>query len=124
MNKFNGDRAVSLRLRAIEKIAPAHRRAAPVNKVFTRIRSQIRKPRYDVRSSLKELRRTAADERMKSEVSRIIPGDWGKAGPGWLAGPLSSRIARSGSGGRIHQFLWRRSRAASNAKKELGGKMR
>jgi hypothetical protein len=64
------------------------------------------------------------DERKLLNVSRIIPGDWGKAGPGWLARPLSSRIARFGSGGRIHQFLWQRSRAVSNAKQELGGEER
>jgi len=33
------------------------------------------------------------------------------AGPGWLAQPLLKRIARFADGGRIHQFLWRRSRA-------------
>jgi hypothetical protein len=32
---------------------------------------------------------------------------------------ISSRIARFGSGGRIHQFLWRRSRAVSNANGNL-----
>jgi hypothetical protein len=42
---------------------------------------------------------------LKPEVSRIIPGNWGKAESGWLARPLLSRIARFGSGGRIHQFL-------------------
>jgi hypothetical protein len=35
---------------------------------------------------------------LKLNVSEIIPGDWGKVGPGWLAQPLISRIARSGSG--------------------------
>jgi hypothetical protein len=38
-------------------------------------------------------------------VSRIIPGDWGKVESGWLTQLLLSRIARFGSGGRIHQFL-------------------
>ena len=56
---------------------------------------------------------------MKLAVSRIIPGDWGKVESGWLAWPLSSRVARCGSGGRIHQFLWQRSRAVSNAKRNL-----
>jgi len=50
---------------------------------------------------------------LKLDVSRIIPGDWGKVESGWLAQLLSSRIARFGSGGRIHQFLWRCSRAVS-----------
>jgi len=58
------------------------------------------------------------------KVSRIIPGDWGKDESGWLVHPLINRTVRFGSGGRIHQFLWRRSRAVSNAKKELGGKER
>ena len=60
---------------------------------------------YDVHSSLKELRWTEAVNRLMPEVSRIIPGNWGKAESGWLARPLLSRIARFGSGGRIHQFL-------------------
>jgi hypothetical protein len=58
----------------------------------------------------------AAVSRLKPAASKIIPGDWEKAESGWLARPLLSRIARFGSGGRIHQFLWRRSRAVSNAK--------
>jgi len=61
--------------------------------------------RYDVRSSLKELRWTVAVNRLSPKISRIIPGNWGKAESGWLARPLLSRIARFGSGGRIHQFL-------------------
>jgi len=49
------------------------------------------------------LRWKAELERTTLEVSRIIPGDWGKAGSGWLARPLLKCIARCG--GRIHQFL-------------------
>ena len=64
------------------------------------------------------------DEKKLLRVSRIIPGDWGKAESGWLTWPLLRRIEWSGSGGRIHQFLWQRSRAVSNAKKELGGEER
>jgi len=64
-----------------------------------------------------QLRWAAAVNRLPSKVSRIIPGDWGKDEPGWLAHPLINRAVRSGSGGRIHQFLWRRSRAVSNAKR-------
>jgi hypothetical protein len=55
---------------------------------------------------------------LRLNVSRIIPGDWGKVESGWLTQLLLSRIARFGSGGRIHQFLWRRSRAVSNAKRD------
>jgi hypothetical protein len=73
---------------------------------------------------LKELRWAVADERKLLNVSEIIPGDRGKAESGWLAWPLLNGTARCGSGGRIHQFLWRRSRAVSNAKKELGGEER
>ena len=67
---------------------------------------------------MKELRWAAAVNRLRLNVSRIIPGDWGKVESGWLAQFLLSRIARFGSGGRIHQFLWRRSRAVSNAKRD------
>jgi hypothetical protein len=55
--------------------------------------------------------------KLKLNISRIIPGDWGKVGSGWLAQPLLSQIVRSGSGGRIHQSLWRRSRAVSKREK-------
>ncbi len=68
-------------------------------------------------SSLKELRRTAALNRLPLDVSRIIPGDWGKAESGWLAQPLQRRTARFERGGRIHQFLWRRSRVVSAREK-------
>jgi hypothetical protein len=53
--------------------------------------------------------------RLRPAVPRMIPGNWGKAESGWLARPLRSCIARCGDEGRIHQFLWRRSRAVSNA---------
>src|SRR5581483_7192713 len=52
-----------------------------------------------------------------AQVSGIIPGDWGKVGPGWLAQPLQNEAARQSGGGRIHQFLWRRSRAVSQREK-------
>jgi hypothetical protein len=60
----------------------------------------------------------AAINRERLGVSRIIPGDWGKDGPGWLARPLWKGAARRAEGGRIHQFLWRRSRAVSNANRD------
>jgi hypothetical protein len=47
-----------------------------------------------------------AINRLKLFVSGIIPGNWGKAGSGWLAGLLLNRTERGGRGGRIHQFLW------------------
>jgi hypothetical protein len=54
----------------------------------------------------------------------IIPGDWAKAVPGWLARPLWSEVERLRAGGITHQFLWRRSRAVSDAKQGLGGQER
>jgi hypothetical protein len=72
----------------------------------TRFRCRLREMVYAVLSSLKELSRAAVIARKLSSGSRIIPGDWGKVGPGWLARPLSSRSASCGGGGRIHQFLW------------------
>lgn len=93
-----------------------------MNKLWTRIRCRIRVSRYDVRSSLKERRWTAVIERKSQVVSRMIPGNWGKVEPGWLARPLSNRIARFGSGGRIHQFLWSRSHAVSYAKRNLAAR--
>ena len=96
-----------------------------VNKLWTRNRCQNGVPSYDVRSSLKELKRTAAVNKLSLDVSRIIPGDWGKAEPGWLARPLlrlhrKVRRAEAGftsSSGGV--------RAPSvNAKKELGSEER
>jgi hypothetical protein len=37
---------------------------------------------------LKELRWAAVDARRSLVVSRMIPGNWGKVEPGWLARPL------------------------------------
>jgi hypothetical protein len=48
--------------------------------------------------------------------AKMIPGDWGKVGPGWLAQPLLNR-PKGGGGGRIHGFLRRRSRAAVTRKR-------
>jgi hypothetical protein len=42
--------------------------------------------------------------------------------PDWLAHPLQVRLVRGGGRGRIHRFLWLRSRAVSDAKQELSGK--
>ena len=68
----------------------------------------------------------SGSQQIDTDYSRIIPGDWGKVGSGWLAQPLLNRIVRFGSGGRIHQFLWRRSRAVSKREKgtERPGAMR
>ena len=42
---------------------------------------------------------------------------------GWF-GPSKSASQEAETGGRIHQFLWRRSRAVSDAKQELSGEAR
>jgi hypothetical protein len=72
-----------------------------------------------------KLRWSAAVNKLPLNVSRIIPGDWGKVGPGWLARPLLRRgrkipIAEAGftsSSGGV--------RASSvNAKKGLSGEGR
>jgi hypothetical protein len=55
----------------------------------------------------------------------IIPGDRGKVEPGWLTPPLgTTRVKARVQTGVIHQFLWRRSRAVSDAKQELRGQER
>jgi hypothetical protein len=84
-------------------IAPE--KPSSVNKLCISIHCRKRDFGYDVRSSLKELKRTVAVNRSTSKVSRIIPGNWGKAESGWLARPLLRRTARFDGGGRIHQFL-------------------
>ena len=95
-----------------------------MNKLCIRIRCRNAKICYPVGSSLKE--RVVRNPTKESDRRpRMIPGDWGKIGPGWLAPSLSSagRKARgaeaeftSSSGG---------VRAPSvNAKKELGGQKR
>jgi hypothetical protein len=58
---------------------------------------------------------------MLPKFSRIIPGDWGKVESGWLARLLGRPVARLVGRGKIHQFLWRRSRAVNDAKQELRG---
>jgi hypothetical protein len=67
---------------------------------------------------------SAADASKPRDVSEIIPGNWGKAGSGWLARPFGNPAAKPGGRGRIHQFLWQRSRAVSHAKEELRGEER
>jgi hypothetical protein len=55
----------------------------------------------------------------------MIPGDRGKAGSGWLTLPLRKAGAKAPvQTGTIHQFLWRRSRAVSDAKQGLCGQER
>jgi hypothetical protein len=88
--------------------------------VFTRFRSQKRNLRYDVSSSLKELSRTAVIVRESSSDSVIIPGDWGKVGPGWLARLLSSRSESFGGWRQDSPVPLQCSRIVVNAKKELG----
>jgi hypothetical protein len=69
-------------------------------------------------------RGTVPINRLALGTSGIIPGDWGKDRSGWLAYPLCIRTVKSGGVGTIHQFLWRRSRAVSDASKGLCGEGR
>ena len=94
-----------------------------VNKLWISNHLRYEVSGYDVHSSLKELRWMAAVNRLKPKVSRIIPGNWGKAGSGWLARLLLSRIARFE---REAEFISSSDTFArvSNAKKELGGEER
>jgi hypothetical protein len=71
-----------------------HRRL-PVNKLCISIYCRLAKLRYDLSSSLKERSRQDGLA-IVLFVSRIIPGDWGKVGPGWLARFLGNRIERFG----------------------------
>lgn len=59
-----------------------------VNKLWTTIHWQNMELSYDVCSSLKELERTAAVNRLAQVVPRMTPGDWEKVESGWLARPL------------------------------------
>jgi hypothetical protein len=88
-----------------------------VNKLWVTIHCRMRKKCYAHFSSLKEPERAKLDERKAAQVPGIIPGDWGKVGPGWLAQLLLSEAARQNGGGRIHQFLWRCSRIVSKREK-------
>jgi hypothetical protein len=54
-----------------------------------------------------ERTKRAVESKIEGVCFEIIPGDWGKAGSGWLIGLLLRQAARLGGGGRIHQFLWR-----------------
>jgi hypothetical protein len=62
---------------------------------------------------------TVNDRKEIEDHQWIIPGDWGKAESGWLARPLMTRFARAVERGRIHQSLWRFTRAASSAMQGL-----
>jgi hypothetical protein len=87
--------------------------------VFTRFRRQKKIICYDVTSSLKELSRTAVIGRKLSDDSVIIPGDWGKVGPGWLARLLSSRSASSGGWRQDSPVPLARSRVSVTRKRNL-----
>ena len=106
VNKILGAWRPALISLTMQRAAAIVRRRIWSITLWTRFRCRMAGLRYDVHSSLKELGRAVVIARTLSSGSRIIPGDWGKVGPGWLARPLSSRRASSGGGGRIHQFLW------------------
>ncbi len=66
---------------------------------------------------MKELKRLVADERMTPGVSMDDPRRLGK-GRVRLVGLAPRKANREvRSGGRIHQFLWRRSRVVSKREK-------
>lgn len=96
MNKVFGTRREALiSLTPLDSPPVIHRAIRGIT-LFTRFRSQARDLRYALLSSLKELSATTKIERELSSGSGIIPGDWGKVGPGWLARLLSSRGASRG----------------------------
>jgi hypothetical protein len=56
---------------------------------------------------------TNGQQKVGISSSRIIPGDRGKIGPGWLVRSLENSAAQAGDRrGSIHRFRWQRSRAA------------
>jgi len=63
-----------------------------------------------------------AESKIDVDRFRIIPGDWGKVRSGWLTWLLLNRAARHGSGGRIHQFLWRYSRTVKMRMRDLAAR--
>ena len=82
-------------------------------------------PVYCRSSSLKERDHPAVIVSEPRESPWIIPGDRGKVASGWLTPPLrTTRVKTRVQAGVIHQFLWRRSRAVSDAKQELRGQER
>jgi hypothetical protein len=62
-------------------------------------------------------KRTDALNRTRLRSPGILPGDWGKAESGWLTPLLWMFGEGRANGGRIHQFLWRCSRAVSKREK-------
>ena len=59
-----------------------------VNNLCIRFDCGTELPCYYLYSSLKELRWLAVLNRVPLDVSRIIPGNWGKVESGWLVRPL------------------------------------
>jgi hypothetical protein len=57
------------------------------------------------KGAIREFMVTGGRRKKANGSPRILPGDWGKAGTGWLARPLWKWFARAMDGGKIHQFL-------------------
>jgi hypothetical protein len=101
--------------------SPVFHRRGLVNKLCISIHCKNQEKRYDVRSSLKEPRRMAANK-IVPEISKIIPGDWGKVGSGWL-----TRLLWTGAQVSARQnspVPLARSRVPVTRKTELGGEER
>jgi hypothetical protein len=55
----------------------------------------IRCRQFIERTGMTGIRRKKDDARRTTQVPRIIPGDWGKVGPGWLAQPLLNKSRKA-----------------------------
>ena len=115
---FSSPRKAPISLGARSCSPTVHRRVLGTT-LLTRFRSQKENIRYDVTSSLKELSRTAVIVRELLNGSEIIPGDWGKVGPGWLARLLSSRSASFGGWRQDSPVPLARSRVSVTRKRNL-----
>jgi hypothetical protein len=112
---FSARQAALISLVALSCSPTVHRRVLGTT-LFTRFRCRFNDLLYAVHSSLKELSRTAVIARKLSSGSRMIPGDWGKVGPGWLARLLSNRSASSDGWRQDSPVPLARSRVSVNAK--------
>jgi hypothetical protein len=77
--------------------------------------------------SFQFIERTAAPpavERSKVGTAGIIPGDWGKVEPGWLAQPLGLRIERFDKRRQDSPVPLAGVAARQHAMEELGGQER
>lgn len=90
VNSLAGERCRPSIYSGFKRIAGKWNTGISVNKLCVRFHGNFRQIDYSIFSSLKEPRGSTAFNRVRLNVWRIIPGDWGKAGSGWLAPPLKS----------------------------------